>query len=143
MLEGVAFEMSHDPCTEATPSHVSGDMNARQLADVVRKKPDAAAADSFLVGNGDDQDPVGKDEVVAWELSHCRIDFGGRGRARPVATYDVLPVRPQRVLSKYRPGIRGNQSRKRIATRAHAYILPPCCLLLLTRILDQACGVLL
>jgi hypothetical protein len=41
--------------------------------------------------DGDDE-PMGRDEVVARELAHGRIDLAGRGRSTQVAADDLAPV---------------------------------------------------
>ena len=94
-------------------------MNACQLRDPLAKKPHPAAAHRLSIGNGDDQKPRGKDQVVARLVSKDRIDFGSRGRPTPVPTNDLLPIGPQGSLSKF--GRRINRDHSRDAMRrSHA-----------------------
>jgi hypothetical protein len=124
MIEGLTFKVLHDASPEATPAEGQCNMNACQLGDPVGKKPHSAAAHRFSFGNRGDQKPRGKDEVGARLVSKDRIDFDNRGRPTPVPTYDVLPMRPQGLLSEFRRGVHGDQSREAMRRR-HARSLTP------------------
>ena len=124
MIEGLTFKVPHDASPEATPAEGHCNMDACQLGDPVGKKPQSAAAHRFSIGDGSDQKPRGKDEVVARLLAKDRVDFASGGRPTPVPTDDLLPIRPQDLLSKFRRRVHHNQSRE-AKRRRHAPSLSP------------------
>ena len=101
MIEGLTFEVPHDAGPKATPAEGHRNVNACQLRDPLGEKPHSAVAHGLLIGDSDDQQPRGEDQVVARLVSTDRIDFGSRGRPTPVPTYDVPPIGPQGLLSKF------------------------------------------
>jgi len=111
MTARLMLKVLHDANPNATPAEGHCNMNAGQFCNPVAKKPDSAAADRLSFGDRHNEQPIGKDEIVAWVLSNRQVDFGSRRRATPVPTYNVLPVRAQRLLCKGRRGVHGDQTR--------------------------------
>ncbi len=122
MIACVTFKALHDTSTKATPPHGNCNVNARQLGNAAGKKPDSATAHMFLLCHSDDQEVIGWDEIVTRVPPKRGINFVYCRWPAPVPAYDVLPIRPQGLLRKYRRRVRRHQDRE-AERRSHMHSL--------------------
>jgi hypothetical protein len=101
MIHRLTLEVRHDASSEPTPAQRRFNMDSCQLGDVAGKKPHSAAPNGLEVDDGGDEKPRGRDQIIARLVAKDGIDFGNRGRPRPVPPYDLPPVRAQGLLSKF------------------------------------------
>jgi len=113
-----------DANPNATPAEGHCNLNAGKCCNPVGKEPDSAAAHRLSFGQRHNQQPIGKGEIaVARVFSNRQVNFGSRRRPTPVPTYNVLPVRPQRLLCKGRGWVHGDQARKTMRWRDGTHVV--------------------